>query len=173
MVVGGSGDTFDVADTVIAMRGFEPREATDDAHRVAREIPSLRANESRAWRPFGRRVPLPDSIDPSRGRREVEVKSAVAARVRFGEEEIELAAVEQLVEPAQTRAIARALAMARGGSIDGRAELPQALHAVMEILEAEGLDWVDRRIVGDYAEFRVFELAAALGRLRTLQVRPA
>jgi predicted ABC-class ATPase len=171
MVVGGSGDYFDVADTVIAMRSFQPFEVTERAREIARELPTRRSAEGRGWRPFGRRVPIPASIDPRRGRRDVEVKSTVAERVRFGEGEIELSAVEQLVEAAQTRAIARALAWGRGGCFDGTSDVPSALHRLMEALEQTGLDSVDERVVGDYAEFRIFELAAALGRLRTLRVR--
>ena len=37
----------------------------------------------------------------------------------------------------------------------------------------DGLDAIDARQVGDHAEFRVYELAAALGRLRSLRVRSA
>lgn len=170
MVVGGSGDYFDVADTVIAMRAYEPHEVTEEAREVTRRIPTLRRPESAPWTPLGARVPLPDSIDPSRGRREVEVKSHDPERVRFGEEEIDLGAVEQLVEAAQTRAIARALAWGRGRCIDGRRTMAEGLACLVESLEREGLDAVDERIVGDYAEFRIFELAAALNRLRTLEV---
>jgi predicted ABC-class ATPase len=170
MVVGGSGDYFDVADTVIAMRGYLPEDVTARAKEIARQLPSSRRTEGREWARVERRIPRPASIDPSRGRRDVEVKGSVAERVRFGSEEIELAAVEQLVEAAQTRAIARALAWGRERCIDGRSDTTTALHCIMELLEKEGLDVLDDRIVGDYAEFRIFELAAALGRLRSLEV---
>jgi predicted ABC-class ATPase len=43
LVVGGSGDYFDVADTVIAMRDFVPHEVTATARRVAEELPTARA----------------------------------------------------------------------------------------------------------------------------------
>lgn len=171
LVVGGSGDYFDVADTVIAMRGYQPLEVTEEAREVARRLPTARRAEGAPWMPLRERVPLPESIDPSRGRREVEVKAYDPERVRFGAGEIDLRAVEQLVEAAQTRAIARALAWGRGRCIDGRRPLPAALRCLMDALRAEGLDAVDERVVGDYAEFRIFELAAALNRLRTLQVR--
>jgi predicted ABC-class ATPase len=173
MVVGGSGDYFDVADTVISMRGYRPEDVTARAREVARQLPSSRRKEGREWSQAERRVPMPASIDPSRGRHDVEVKGSVAERVRFGSDEIELAAVEQLVEAAQTRAIARALAWGRDRCIDGRADTAAALRCIMELLEKEGLDALDERIVGDYAEFRIFELAAALGRLRSLEVAPA
>jgi hypothetical protein len=78
--------------------------------------------------------------------------------------------VEQLVEAAQTRAIGRALAWGRERWIDGRRPLPAALEGIVRTLDEEGLDVIDPWIVGDYAEFRVHELAAALNRLRSLRV---
>ena len=43
----------------------------------------------------------------------------------------------------------------------------------MRDIAARGLDVLDRRLVGDHALFRPQELAAALNRLRSLQVRAA
>lgn len=40
MVVGGCGDYFDVADTVVMMEDYIPRDATLQAKAVAEEIPS-------------------------------------------------------------------------------------------------------------------------------------
>jgi predicted ABC-class ATPase len=170
LVVGGSGDYFDIADTVIAMREYRPYEETGEARAVADRYPTARRSECRGWTPLGTRIPLPESIDPRRGRHAVEVRVHDAERVRFGDAELDLSAVEQVVEAAQTRAIGRALAWARGGAIDGRTPVGEALEMVLDRIEQEGLDLLDPRIVGDYAEFRIFELAAALGRLRTLRV---
>jgi hypothetical protein len=90
---------------------------------------------------------------------------------RSGESTI-LRPVEQLVEAAQTRAIGRALAWGRGRWIDGRRPLREALEGIGRALEDESLDAIDERIVGDYAEFRLHELAAALNRLRSLRCAP-
>jgi hypothetical protein len=49
------------------------------------------------------------------------VKTLGAERVRYGEEEIDLSAVEQIVESAQTRAIARAIAWGAAASSTGAA----------------------------------------------------
>ncbi len=40
-----------------------------------------------------------------------------------------------------------------------------------QIIAQKGLDALDRRQTGDYVVFRPYELAAALNRLRSLQVR--
>jgi hypothetical protein len=46
------------------------------------------------------------------------------------------------------------------------------IEAVMQAVAEEGLDVLDPRQNGDYVAFRPYELAAALNRLRSLQVRP-
>ncbi len=92
-------------------------------------------------------------------------------RVVFGSEELELGALEQLVEEAQVRAIARAIVYAADRRLDGRRTLREGLRGLMQEIGSLGLAVIDPRRAGDCAEFRIFELAAALGRLRTLRVR--
>jgi len=169
MVVGGSGDYFDEADTVVAMDAYTPVEVTERARRIAAELPSRRVPERTAWKEPHERVPMPGSIDPSRGQREVEVRAWDADRVVLGTERIDLGGVEQIAEKAQSLAITRAIARARETVIDGRVPMADALNAAMSSIERDGLDWVDPRGVGDYAAFRIFELGAALNRLRTLR----
>jgi predicted ABC-class ATPase len=172
IVVGGSGDYFDVADHVIAMRDYEPLVVTDDARRIAGEHPTRRRHEGGTWHHVRRRVPLPHSIDPSRGRRDVDIKARTEERVMFGAAEVELSAVEQLVEPAQARAIASAIASARGGAIDGQRTVADAAAAIMDQLRAEGLDAFQPHPAGELAAFRSFELVAFLNRIRGLRTRP-
>lgn len=170
MVLGGSGDYLDVADTVIAMHEFEPAEVTGRAREVARAFPTERRGAPRPWRLVAPRSPSPSSLDPGLGRREVHIKARSEERILFGGEEVELSAVEQLVEVAQTRAIAMTLAWARGRIIDGRRTVAEALGEVMAVIEREGLDLVQEELTaeltGELAEFRVFELAAFLNRIR-------
>jgi predicted ABC-class ATPase len=172
VVVGGAGDYFDVADTVIAMRDYGPAEVTADARRIAAELPTARRAEGGEWRAIAPRVPLAGSLDPSRGRRSVHVRAHTEERALFGSGEVELSAVEQLVETAQTRAIAQALAAARGSWIDDRRLLPEALAAIMRELEQHGLDAFQREPAGELAAFRIYELAAFVNRVRGFATRP-
>ena len=174
LVAGGSGDFFDVADTVIALEEYRPREATDQARTIAADLPTARRCQSDA--PFGPapgRVPLAASIDPSRGRRPAKVNSRGLRTVLFGEETIDLSAVEQLVDPSQTRALAAALLYARNHYLDDRRTIAQILDAIESDITAGGLDALSPRPVGDHALFRRFELAAALNRLPSLQIAPS
>jgi predicted ABC-class ATPase len=171
-VIGGSGDYFDVADTVISMRAFTPHDVTADARRIARERPSQRQPQTSTWTAPRQRIPDPATIDPARGRRPVEVKTRTPERVLFGTQEVELSAVEQLVEAAQARALALAVAHARGNEIDGETTVAAAIHAIMHSLELRGLDAFQAHPAGELAAFRSFELAAFLNRIRGLRTRP-
>ena len=173
MVVGGSGDYFDVADTVVAMRSYEPSDVTARAHEIARELPSARTAEGRSWgSPRSRAVCLA-SLDPrdARGRTEVRLRSG--RRVLFGREEVDASALEQVVEPAQLEAIARALVRVADAAPEREVEVGALLRETMETIEREGLDAVQPEPMGNLASFRVFELAGFLNRIRTLRGQEA
>jgi len=172
LVMGGSGDYFDIADTVIAMENFQPYEVTEKAKLIAQENRTERTAEGGDR--FGKitpRIPLADSVDPSRGKKDVNVKVRDDDEVSFGTEEIDLAAVEQLVDKDQLRAIAAAIVYAKKHYLDGKRTLAEILDLVLADIDEKGLDVVTPSPQHDLAYFRRFELAAALNRLRTLAVR--
>jgi len=168
LVVGGAGDYFDVADTVIAMEAYAPRCATEAARRIAAELPSQRQAEARPWEPPRPRTLDLRSLDARKGRREASVKVPAPDRCLFGAREVALGAVEQLVEPAQVRAIARALIWAREHARER--EVGALAREVMSAIEAEGVEVVQDWLSGDLARFRRAELIAFLSRLRGLRV---
>ena len=171
IVLGGSGDYLDVADTVVAMRDFRPSDVTADARRVASELPTGREREAPGpIEAFQTRRPNPTSVDPSTAKRQAEIKVFSGPSLVFGNETIALSAVTQLVSRAQTLAVGCGLLMARDRFMDGRRSVSEILTLVTQVIEKEGLDELDDRRVGDLAQFRPMELAAALNRLRTLEV---
>lgn len=172
LVLGGSGDYFDVADTVIRMAAYLPQDVTAAAKAIAAQYPTGRTAEGvDDWPPSTPRIPLANSLDPSKGRREVSIKGRALRAVLFGAEEIDLTAVEQLVDEGQVRAIGQALNLARERFMDGRRDVAEVVQAVMAEIAKNGLDVLDPRPTGDHVAFRPYELAAALNRLRTLRVR--
>lgn len=171
LVMGGSGDYFDVADTVIAMENFQPFDVTNQAKMIAQQHLNDRLQEG--GETFGQitpRIPLAESIDPSRGNRLVKVKVRDVDEVAFGTEDIDLAAVEQIVEPGQLRAIAAAIVYAKTHYLDRNRTLPDILDQIMADIAEKGLDILTEFPQGDLVLFRRFELAAALNRLRSLKV---
>jgi len=171
LVLGGSGDYFDVADTVICMMEYEPKDFTAKAKAVAEKYRAERKAEGGdSFGTLTERIPLRASFDPSRGRKQVNIKTNSTRSISFGTETIDLSAVEQLVDVSQSRAIADAIYYAMQ-YMDGNRTLRQVLDAVCSDIEHTGLAVLNRIPLGHYASFRKLELAAAINRLRTLSVR--
>ncbi|MEG4008325.1 ABC-ATPase domain-containing protein [Microcoleus sp. Pol11C1] len=171
IVMGGSGDYFDVADTVISMDNFHAYNVTKKAKEIAKKYSMSRVAEG--GENFGeitQRVPVPASLDPSRGRRDVRVKVRDVDELAFGTEDIDLGAVEQIVDSGQLRAIAAAMVYAKQQYMDGKRTLSEIIDLVMADIEAQGMDILSPFPEGDFAMFRRFELAAAINRLRSLSV---
>ena len=168
LVIGGSGLYLDVADTVIGMMEYRPENLTAPAREVAQTYPQERARESEGHFPAPpHRRPLPESLDAQRGKRE-KTRAFDTRSIQFGRYDIELSAVEQLVEQGQLAAIADALRYLR--KYLGEAPLPEVLDRLLDDIQEHGLDVLQPQPAGDYSAFRRLELAAALNRLRSLRV---
>jgi predicted ABC-class ATPase len=176
LVMGGCGDYFDVADRVINMRDYLPHDSTAEARQVAADRPTGRLAETPEpmASPAGR-APDPGSFDPSRGRKPVRIDAPSTAEIRYGRHRIDLAGIEQLVDPAQTSAIGFAIHVAMQRFADDSPVIRQLTGRLDEMFDVEGLDVLDpyhreQQHPGCFARPRSFEIAAAINRLRTLRV---
>lgn len=172
LVMGGSGDYFDVADIVIAMENFRPQDVTAQAQAIAQQYITNRHAEGGAN--FGQtkpRIPVAYSINPSRGKRDVQLKVRDLDEIAFGTEDIDLSAVEQIVDAGQLRAIALAIVYAKENYMNSPQTIAEILDQVINDISQKRLDIVTDFPQGDLVLFRRFELAAALNRLRSLQVK--
>ncbi len=175
LVLGGSGDYFDVADKVIMMNQYLPRDVTREAKGIARQHKSHRVSEGGEH--FGKltqRVPLPASLNPRKGQK-VKIKARGDESIQFGYENIDLKGVEQIVHDSQTRAIGDLIFYAlREKIIDGSRSLPEITEKLNNLLDEKGLEIISPHAgkpPGNYARPRSLEIAAALNRLRTLKVK--
>ena len=171
LVMGGSGDYFDVADLVIAMDNFKPQDFTKEAKIIAEKHFTERLAEGGDR--FGEitpRIPLTQSIDPSRGHKAVKLKVRDVDNLGFGTQDIDLASVAQIVDSGQLKAIALAIVYAKEKYLSQKLALPQLLEKVMVDISSQGLDILSDFPQGDLALFRPLELAAAINRLRTLEI---
>ena len=177
LVMGGCGDYFDAADTAIMMRDYLPRDATAEAREVAATHATRRLTE--AATPLVRlteRIPLAESFDASRGRREVKIDAKELDLILFGSEPINLRGVEQLLDYSQTRAVGSAIYLATQRFMDGKASLRAVVEALETFFDEQGLDALDPfhhpgRHPGNFARPRKYEVAAAINRLRTVRMR--
>lgn len=177
LVMGGSGDYFDVADTVIAMTEFVPSDVTAQAKAIAQTYATERLPEGgSAFGAVTARVPLAKRLDSSRrekqdgeGLRGPRLKVRDVDELVFGSEVVDLTAVEQLVEVGQLRSIGAAITYLQSHELDGRRTLAELITDLMASVTA--LDQLTPHLQGDLAMFRTFELAAVINRLRSLEVQ--
>ncbi|RKQ88829.1 ABC-ATPase domain-containing protein [Brockia lithotrophica] len=188
LVVGGVGDYLDVADTVIRMDRYRAFEATAEAREVVRRIPSRRNPEEAE--PLVPPRPRVFHVASFRREERERVRAEGLREIRFGRETIDLAAVEQLVDEGQTRALAYILARmekfadylsvrktggARKDAEEGWMELREFLAALEALREEKGVDGLflpGETPTGDLVFPRPYEIAAAINRARVLRARP-
>ncbi|MBB5158174.1 ABC-ATPase domain-containing protein [Saccharopolyspora phatthalungensis] len=166
LVMGGSGDYMDVADTVLMLDAYHARDVTARAKELA-AAPTGRHSEAETFPSLRHRVADPRSIPTERPK----VRARGVDALTLGESTVELRGVEQLVDPAQVTGIGLALvSCARRGVLDGARTVAEVLDAFAADVRRRGIAAVDEHYVGDFAVPRRFELAAALNRLRVLRV---
>lgn len=169
LVVGGSGDYLEVADTVILMEAYRPLEVTARAREVAAAHPTgravlpPRAEASDDLLPTARH-PLPRSFDPRRGQRS-KVRARGLRELQLGEETIDLGALEQLVDDSQARGIGVLLSWLHAHARPG-ASVRELAEQALEAASSRGLYGLEP--LPELAAVRRHELGAALNRLRSL-----
>ncbi|QPJ63653.1 MAG: ABC-ATPase domain-containing protein [Candidatus Nitronauta litoralis] len=105
LVMGGSGDYFDVADTVVAMENFQPHLVSEEARKIAVAMPTGRNRETPM--PFPDLIPgrhSPENLKFRKGKREVFISSRGCDSLLLGINEIDTHEIEQLVETGQLEA---------------------------------------------------------------------
>ncbi len=170
LVIGGSGDYFDVADTVIRMDEYRPDDATEQALAIAQKYRSERKREGgELFGAINHRTPLAESLDPSKGKREVKVGARGLKTIQFGTEDIDLSGIDQLVDISQTRAIGESLVYLKRYMRDSLT-VKQLLDRLEQDTAEKGIDCIAPFKPGDLAAVRGVDVAAALNRLRSLRV---
>jgi len=173
LVLGGSGDYLDVADTVIHMDEYRPRDATARAREVAEALPTGRTAEAPPLpdNPFPpRRILMATFAESSSRRGDAKIRPRGPGTILYGKQPIDLGALEQIVSASQVTALAEALRLVRDDFADGRRTVEEVVALVMDRVDEEGLDALTRRPTGGLARFRGLELAAVINRMRSLKV---
>ena len=169
IVMGGSGDYFDVADTVIMLDAYEPKDVTLRARELARPI-DAQQTKGKPFTAFdinepGRR-PGKKVLDPSRANRDVKINTRGVHDMLYGRHHIDLAQVEQLIDIGQTRSIGLMILYFAQHYTNNCANLINGLQQVLRDTEENGLDILSEYKVGNLALPRLHELAAAINRIR-------
>ncbi|MEL6349545.1 MAG: ABC-ATPase domain-containing protein [Myxococcota bacterium] len=166
MVVGGVGDYLAVADTIIGMNAYRAQDLTEAGQALAGEA-------ARARRPLGKGLAIRGiearSLKPTgKGR----IGARDDRRISYGLEEIDLTAVEQVLDGAHAATIGHAIRWLFEQE-RGFAEVDYLLDVLESAIGVEGIEILSpfREPVGALICPRRHEVAAAINRLRTLSVR--
>ena len=166
LVVGSCGDFFDVADTTIMMDCYSCHDVTGHAKQVAGVRPANGGALAASKLGFGNvtpRCPVGAAFKPN-GRVYVRSKSVV----NYGDTELDLSGLEQLVSKEQTNAISLALQRLTVLAPQNKMTIFQVLTQLDGLLEKDGIDILSNgQFDGTLARPRTFEIAAALNRLRS------
>ncbi|MCD6540774.1 ABC-ATPase domain-containing protein [Candidatus Bipolaricaulota bacterium] len=172
LVMGGSGDYFEVADTVIMMDAYRPVDVTERAKEIVRKHPLKRRPEGgEHFGPIPKRILDLSSIRARTPRGKLKIRATKMA-LQLGNSVIDLSRIHQIAEVPQARAIGYILAYISENARRFMGKpLVEILDEVERTLEREGLWPFLPARYGDLAAPRRFELAFALNRLRTLRLR--
>lgn len=173
LVIGGCGDYFDVANTIIALDQFEPQDKTGEAKAIAKGFPSDR--DSSVYQTFDQaNCRMVKAGEPwfreSKGRR---LKSKVydLGALNIGDQRIDVSGHEQWVEAGQLRAIALSL-IQLSHLIHNHQEdvsLSTWIERFWEQQLSLGIDDLTEFPDGNLTKIRPQDLFFTLNRLRSLQ----
>ncbi|MGF1601146.1 MAG: ABC-ATPase domain-containing protein [Thermosynechococcaceae cyanobacterium] len=167
LVMGGSGDYFDEADTVIALDDFCPYDATAQAKALVKQYPTVRSHEGgERFGAIATRKLTPESLGLEHRGKPIKFQVRGLDAIVLDKEALDLSAVEQLVEVGQLRAIATTMLWLQPQN----QSFADILRDAIAFIETEGFDILTTIPQGDLTTFRIFELAAAINRWRRLQV---
>ncbi|MDF9799624.1 putative ABC-class ATPase [Catalinimonas alkaloidigena] len=170
LVMGGSGDYFEVANTVIALEEFRIKDVSEQAKAIAEKYQTQRAREG--GQQFGRlshRQVDHQCLNPEKGKKSVSIKVHAIDQILYGEEKIDVSQIEQLIDQGQLKAIGEAMVYLYHNA-NGKAKLADDLSRCEQLLNEKGLDALSPKLRGDLVRFRKVELAAAINRFRNLKI---
>ena len=176
LVMGGSGDYFDVADTVIKMQDYVPHDVGDETQKIVKDHPTQRQVESpKSMEQISGRVPLGSNFNAARGRKKVKIDIQGHDKIIYGKDSIDLRFVDQLVETSQTRAIGHAIYFASHAMMRESESLQDIVESLEDYFNQNGLDPLDpfyekEKHPGNFSRPRKYEIAAAINRIRTLKI---
>lgn len=172
LVIGGSGDYFEVADHVIMMDEYVPKDVTREAKEIAMKNENLREIESISReRENPSRVLLKASFP--KGKKGVKIKSKGLEHIIYNKIDIDLRNLEQLIDSNQTNALCFILQYIMKKVVDDKRTLPEVVDKVYKEIQKNGLDILSPFTghPGNMALPRKYEIAGTLNRFRALKIK--
>lgn len=166
MVIGGVGDYFDVADNVIVMDCYKCLDMTEKAKQIVANAKDADTTHhstsmSKAFKMIRSRSVVPNKFSAN-GKVKVLSKSTIS----YGETELDISYVEQVIAKSQATAISNAL-QTLPNLAKGSKSVTESLLEIESRIDKEGLDTLTAgQLNGGMSRPRLFEIGAAMNRLR-------
>ena len=172
LIVGGSGDYFDVANHVIMMDEYVPKDVTEKAKEIAKLDENKREFSSNdKFQGVTQRIPLKKSFSQSGKLDKTKAKGKYS--ILYGKKLIDISGLEQIVDDSQTNCIAVMIDYFKNKVLDEKLTLSQAADRIYERIEKEGLDSISSYTghPGNLALPRKQEFCGAVNRYRKLKIK--
>ena len=177
LIMGGTGDYFEVADNIIKMESYVPYDVKHETSLIIKEHPSRRVTDNVIKiKKITQRVPKPFSINSLKSHKRMNIKAPRKAVLLFGDDEIDLKYLDQLIEKSQTKAIGFALHLASKYISEKSNTLQEVIAKIETFINKNGLDQLDPYFTennhpGNFSRPRKYEIGAAINRLRSFSAK--
>ncbi|CUQ20838.1 ABC-ATPase domain-containing protein [Clostridium baratii] len=172
IVVGSSGEYFDIADTVIQMDNYEPKDVTLKAKELSTGaiLNRIKNREIKVNIDFDRKL-LKGSIE--KGPKGVKIKTLGIDGLSINKEDINLRSVEQIVDREQVTSIGNMMKWAEDKIINNNLTLIEVADRILEEVKEKGLIQMSgmKGGLGSLALPRKQEIMAAFNRYRKLKIK--
>lgn len=170
IVAGSSGAYFHIADCIIQMDRYVPKDITTLAKKEAEGFPALSGPKEKAGGPVFSRCPGANSA--FRGSDRIKMKTLGREAVQINRESIDLRYVEQLVDSEQVSALGYCVKYAEKHLLDGRRNLQAVVEEVEKAITKDGLAGLceSSSNVASLAMPRKQEIHACMNRYRGLKL---
>lgn len=182
LVAGSSGAFFHIADTIIQMDNYVPRDITAPTKELCRQYPLSPVSAPAFEMPHSRRI-MTKSVSDASGRhgrpdrkhsaehsehKNLKTKVSKTDGFTLGRQEIDLRYTEQLIDTEQTAALSLLLKYAVEHLIDGKRTLSEVVELLHSRLRQQGLSFLsgNSEIACGYALPRLQEIYACFNRYR-------
>ena len=171
LVVGSSGDYFDIADKVIQMDSYEPKDVTEEAKSLSKGCILERINKSNFDLSinFDRKLKK-GSIE--KGPKGVKIKTLNKDGLSINKENIELRCVEQIVDHEQVTSLGYIMKYAEENIINNSKTLQEVVSEILNTISKDGLLSISPVSygLGCLAMPREQEIVACFNRYRNLKL---
>ena len=137
IVAGSSGAYFHIADAIIQMDRYMPKDITTYAKKEAEAYPAISVPEQPAREPDFRRCPRPNPA--FKGSDRIKMKTMGRDGIMINKETIDLRYVEQLTDSEQLTALGYCMRYAQKRLLDGRKSIRQIVDELEKVIGKESL----------------------------------